>query len=1110
MSPARYSADDVAKALNKSFGPSPEQKVIIEAPLECNIVIAGAGSGKTETMSNRVIQLVANGEVRVDQVLGLTFTRKAANELAKRVRDNLTVLNRSGIEIAVAPEADAIDDMFGSTITTYNAFANRIYSDYAHLIGRDPDARVMSEASAWQLALEVAAGANKENMLRIDRNLDTIAEGILSLARAINDNMSSLDELMAFGREFISSVERTPEGEKKRACTKAQTDELGSLIAIAESYPFMAELITEYEAKKHDRGLMEFSDQVSRAHEIVMRFPEVGEAIRRQYKVVLLDEYQDTSNVQTSLLSELFRGLAVTAVGDPNQAIYGWRGASASSMDVNRFFESYAPQQAARPVYTLSQSWRNPAEVLHGANALIAALPITTDQPVYDLSVGSEATTGSLTAFYPETVREEADYVAAWFSEQIARWVPRPGVGKDAGLSKPTAALLVRRIADLDTFKRALDEKDVPYRVVGLGGLLTDPVIVDLVCALRVVHFANAESELIRLLAGPKWRIAPRDLRALQACAKWLAERDHAWQKLNKDVSDKLYKSVAAEDRSSLVDALDFIAERKDRDHGALKTMSDEGFVRLRDAGNLFAALRRRAGLDLREFVTVVMQSLNLDIEGEANDTTASIEPVISAFMGAVSAFLSTDVEPTLGAFLRWLQDAERRDRMSPATAEPEPGVVQLMTIHGAKGLEWHLVAVPRQVEPTAQSLGRIGDTWKTFGVIPDDLRADHIDLQPWWAWRTAADRREIMENYKLYKAGAQERDLNEQRRLAYVAVTRSMQHLLVTGSYWASGKDARNPNTYLREIEEVTPSVQLPTGSQHSSPPEDAGLATVLWPLQPFGFPTDENPRGARDARVRAAAELVRAASSRPEGTLGRDIELLVAEREAHARERRLPLPVRIPASKFKDYVEKPGEVASALRRPMPSEPYRATMLGTIFHAWVESLAKAQEPLSGFGSDWLTSAEDRDGDAGEALIGIDDISAVDEAKLASLQATFLASEWGSLIPYQTELEIQLPLGPNIVICKIDAIYRHTLAGGEVRYDIVDWKTGAAPTDAHDLETRQYQLALYRLAFATWAKIPLEQVDAAFYFVAFDSVVRPERIFSEAELLERWNAIYQS
>ena len=301
-----------------------------------------------------------------------------------------------------------------------------------------------------------------------------------------------------------------------------------------------------------------------------------------------------------------------------------------------------------------------------------------------------------------------------------------------------------------------------------------------------------------------------------------------------------------------------------------------------------------------------------------------------------------------------------------------------------------------------------------------------------------------------------------------------------------------------------------LPEKSAYSSPPEAAGLATVDWPLLPFGFPTDEHPRGARDARMHAAAQLVRSADEEPSGDLRRDIELLVAERESHAQQRALSLPVRIPASKFKDFVEKPDVVASGLRRPMPSEPYRATMLGTVFHAWVEALAKAQEPLSGLGSDWLDFGDQRDSDAGEALIGIDDISAVDEAKLASLQATFLASEWGSLIPYQTELEIQLPLGPNIVICKIDAIYRHTVASGEVRYDIVDWKTGAAPTDAHDLETRQYQLALYRLAFATWAKIPLEQVDAAFYFVAFDSVIRPERIFSEAELLERWNAIYQS
>ncbi len=1092
-----YSAADIATALGRTFMPSPHQTTIIEAPLESSIVIAGAGSGKTETMANRVVYLVANGFVRVDEVLGMTFTRKAANELANRVRGNLADLTRSGLVIPGAAGQSLHDDMLGATITTYNAFANRIYADFAHLIGRDPDARVMSEASAWQLARLVAEGADEEDMLSINKSLDDIAEAILSLSRGLNDNMSSAENLAAYGESFAEFFDGLPDGK----ISKTRLQPMLKVRAIADGLPRMARLVRDYDALKRGRSQMEFSDQVSGANQIVTSFDEVGLALRKQYKVVLLDEYQDTSNVQIELLANLFRGLAVTAVGDPNQAIYGWRGASASSMHTGRFFAKYAPTQSARPVFELPESWRNPQVVLTAANAVASLLPHETDEHPIDLALGSEATTGSLTTYYPETVREEAELVAAWFTDQIAKWEPRPGVSKDAGLEKPTAALLVRRIADLEEFKLALDRHDVPYRVVGLGGLMVDPVIVDLVCALRVLHFANAESELVRLLAGPKWRIAPRDLRALHKTATWLAGHDYARKQLDEQVVARLRESVAAEDGASLIDALDFVSERPDKDHYALRGLSDDGFERLRDAGLLFADLRRRVGLDLRELVVVVMQALNLDIEGEANDTTASVEPVISAFLEAVNAYLSTADDVTLGSFLKWLADAERRDRMSPAAADAEPGVVQLMTIHGAKGLEWHLVAVPRQSEMDKATVTRNGETWATFGVVPDELRADIDDLTPWWGWKSVTDRDTLAKEYDTYKAGAVQRYKNEQRRLAYVAFTRSMQHLLVTGSFWSGTTTSRGPNEYLRDIAAVTDGVELPEQSVHTKLPESAGVTTVEWPLSPFG---------ARSERVHRAAELVRSADRQPPAEIARDIELLVAERERRAQIARLPLPTRIAASRFKDFIEKPGTVAQQLRRPMPSEPYRATMLGTIFHAWVEALGKSEETLpgfdahaSGYSSDLLDVITERDLDADDQP----GMHAIDEVQLEKLKATFLASEWGTLRPYRTELEIQLPLGPNIVICKIDAIYRHETAAG-VRYDIVDWKTGKTPTDATDLEARQYQLALYRLAFAKWANLPLTDVDAALYFVAHDTVIRPEVIFDEQQLLDRWGQIF--
>jgi DNA helicase-2/ATP-dependent DNA helicase PcrA len=143
-------AQEIADRLGAP-SPTEEQIRIIESPLTSSIVIAAAGSGKTETMANRVVWLVANGMVTIDQVLGMTFTRKAAGELAERIRRRLAELAATGL----MPPTDEFDDMFGASVTTYNAFANRIFTENAHLIGRDSEAHVMSEASAWQLARRV-------------------------------------------------------------------------------------------------------------------------------------------------------------------------------------------------------------------------------------------------------------------------------------------------------------------------------------------------------------------------------------------------------------------------------------------------------------------------------------------------------------------------------------------------------------------------------------------------------------------------------------------------------------------------------------------------------------------------------------------------------------------------------------------------------------------------------------------------------------------------------------------------------------------------------------------------------------------------------------------
>ena len=240
---------------------------------------------------------------------------------------------------------------------------------------------------------------------------------------------------------------------------------------------------------------------------------------------------------------------------------------------------------------------------------------------------------------------------------------------------------------------------------------------------------------------------------------------------------------------------------------------------------------------------------------------------------------------------------------------------------------------------------------------------------------------------------------------------------------------------------------------------------------------------------RVEWAAGAVRAAVPGDEGRWARDLDLLLEERRRRLSEGAVvDVPSRVSASRFKDFVTDPAAVAASLRRPMPERPYRATRLGTLFHDWVE-----QRYGIGGSTDVIDAlAHEID----------DDDAPVDLEELDRLKRTFERSPWADRAAVDVEREIHLPLDGQVIICKIDAVY----FDGE-RYQVVDWKTGKAPKDAADLEQKQLQLALYRLAYAKWRGIDPGRIDAVFYFVSDDTIITPERIFDEAELVALWRGV---
>ncbi|MFJ2299893.1 ATP-dependent helicase [Oerskovia paurometabola] len=1160
----RFSAVRIAEMLGRPR-PTDEQVAVIEAPLAPMLVVAGAGSGKTETMAARVVWLIANEWVAKEAVLGLTFTRKAAGELAERVQSRLVQLDR-----ALGKDGAALSMLDRPAISTYNSYAASLVGDHALRIGIEPGARLLSEASQWQLAAEVVESWAGD--LQTDAAFSTVVGAVLSLSGALSEHLLSPDEARAGITGIVDKILATPLGGKRTEHYAEVKRLLGSL---GERHRLL-DVVETYQERKRTSDSLDFGDQVAIAARLARTVPAVGAGERARYGVVLLDEYQDTSYAQVELLCALFGGHPVTAVGDPNQSIYGWRGASASGLA--RFperFRATGPGSTGAPadVQYLSTSWRNDRAVLAAANVTAAPLREgATRVPVPQLDERPGAGRGVVTGVYAATLEEEAAAVADFVAE---RWRPRT-----RRQERVTAAVLCRARSQFLAMEVALRAKGLPVEVVGLGGLLSTPEVVDLVALLEVAHDPSRGDSLMRVLTGPRLNLGAADLHALSSWAADLARRDAA-RRPSADSSpagppdggasagpsgagtsgEAELPGVAADgtltvvegdvvDHRSIVDALDDLPApgHPARDG---RVLTEAGHARLAALSRVLRDLRGQTYLSLPELVTQAERALGLDIEVTTAATLAAGgygEEVgdrgrahLDAFRDVAATFSQSADLPTLGAFLAWLGTAGSQERgLDLPVREPDPDAVQIITVHASKGLEWDVVAVPGMVDGIFPNtaVGDKGPTdsgWFTgLGNLPYPLRGDAEDL-PVFHYEVAEDAKDLDGRRKEFLAASGEHQVDEERRLAYVAFTRARAELLLAGSWWRDATKPRTPSPFLVELAEagiISAADWAGMPEKDETNPRDELVHEAEWPrgapgadgagadgavadgsLAPPPVPTAE-PRAR--AVVRAAADRVRdridaraslsVAAGRggdvgsgavSEGQVplldgsGTDLRelarILLEERDRRdARSSEISFPAHISASGLVRLAADRAEYALHLRRPVPAQPTVHARRGTQFHLWAEQY---------FTSSSLLDVDD--------LPGADDEDISPDLDLDALQQTFLASEWAGRTPLAVEVDVETPVGGIMFRSRIDAVFPESPEHADGAHDavvVVDWKTGKAPRDAEARRTREVQLAVYRLAWSRWSGLPVEKVNAAFYYLGSDETVRPDRLLDAAEL----------
>lgn len=1037
------------------------QLAVATHPLAPQLVVAGAGSGKTAVMAARVVHAVAHFGVDPGRVLGLTFTTKAAGELAERVRRSLVRLaRRTGGEVV----ADELP-----TVSTYHAYAAALVRDHALRIGREPVTTLLTEAMQWQLALRVARSATGP-FAHLDWTTAHVARLVLQLSGEMSEHLVEADAVRDFDRKVIDAIDGLPKKVKDVALVAERArgrDELLTLVAA-------------YDELKARLDLIDYGDQVALAARIAERAPVVGAIERGRFGLVVLDEYQDTGVAQRLLLSRLYGGAhPVTAVGDPHQAIYGWRGASVGNL--LRFGEHFPPADGSRLIpMPLMTSFRCGGRILAAANAI--ATPLRREGgrrpalavPALAAATGREES-GEVVVARVETDRHEAELIADRLAALLA-----------AGTPAREMAVLARRRADFPRLHQALVARDVPVEVVGLGGLVEMPEVADVVAVLSLLVDATDNPAAVRLLAGPRWRIGVRDLAALgrraARLATWAARSDDE-PATERGLDQSLRAATASVDPVEVVSLVDAVESPGDLDR-----YSPEAVARFAAFTDELRRLRGLLSQPLVELVTEVVRTIGLDVEIEAEVERVAVARManLAAFADHAARYSGLEGETDLRAFLGYLAAAADADNGLDAGSVSDADTVKLMTVHKAKGLEWDVVAVPGLVTDVFPSKQRRTPWTRGAQVLPFDCRGDAADLPVLRGYAKA--------DVDAFDDECKRDDADEERRLAYVAFTRARTVLLATGYCWAATRATRcHPSPYLDELRALgEPAVTI--DGWCDEPDDDATNPLDRREAGDIAWPAPADP--AQTERRRRAVALVAAAATGA-GMPGVDAlagdetaltavwaeesELLLDEaRRLRATVRDVELPRRLTASQVVALAEDPQAFAQSLARPMPRPPAPQARRGSRFHAWVEQLYAAAP---------LLEPDDLPGS------GDDDLSDVD---LADLQRRFLDSGWADRRPVAVEQAFELLAGGRLVRGRIDAVYPVLDAAGTVSgYQVVDYKTGVVPAD---FAAASLQLSVYRLAWADLAGCDPATVTAGFLYVRTGELKAPDRLLSRDEL----------
>ncbi len=653
-----------------------------EGPL---IIVAGAGTGKTTVATQRIAWLIEQGKAKPDEVLALTFTEKAATEMEERVDRLLPI---------------GYVDLW---ISTFHAFCERILKANALEIGLPHEFKLLTTIDTLLLL--------RKNFERFELEHYKPRGNPTRFLKALMQHVSrAKDELI------------TPERYATLAETLEDENEAKRVAELGHAYTIYQEILLEQSA-------LDFGDLVFYAHELLSKRPGILKQYQDQFNYILVDEFQDTNTAQYELVKLLAGAHGnITVVGDDDQSIYKFRGASISN--IMQFRKDFSSATSV----VLTQNYRSTPAVLKHSYQLIQQnnphrleVQEQINKELQSNTEGDGFVHHIHTSHQDEEVSETIRTIIDLQQQHQCPW--------------SDFAILVRANGSAEHFVDGLDRAGIPLRFMAMSGLYTKPLILDARAYMRTIDQPHESPSLYRILSHPVLGIVETDMSQLTLhCRK---------------------KGVSLFDALRVSDALDLTEGSHERIRELLLTLSDlTAKARRLPVSELFVEVAKLSGL----YGLILQQSEPLQVEQFG---------LLRQFHERLKSFELSNEDKSLHHFLEEFDHERDAGEVGAlkADAEDGPDVVQIMTVHASKGLEFRFVFIVNLVEQR----------------FPSTRRADAIPLPETF---TPSDQDAGLEH------------ISEERRLFYVALTRAKEGAYLLSAEDYGGARKRKASRFITELD--------------------------------------------------------------------------------------------------------------------------------------------------------------------------------------------------------------------------------------------------------------------------------------------------------------------